>query len=263
MDNLFFFFERLIQCVQLNIIMAQPNKAQQQHKGNNKNNSNFVKKRNQNGDIPVSASKIKKRIRDVKRTLDKGKHVSAQVITESKRRLRALEFELGEKTIDEFERGNATKYHRVKHFERKKAERKLKQAVKALNSETDESRKEALQEKVNDCQIKLYYVQHYPKTVHYVSLYVKENADDPKSSARREAILKDIREAVASGDKDFKLMNKRYRNNYKEKLIEKGLIAPVAPIDEEADSTMKDNDDDSSSSSSDSSDEKDDFFEKA
>lgn len=100
-----------------------------------------------------------------------------------------------------------------------------------------------------------------------MSLYPKENGNDPKSSARREAILKDIREAVASGDTDFKLMNKRYRNNYKEKLIEKGLIAPVAPIDEEADSTMKDrNDDDddgNSNSSSDSSDEKDDFFEKA
>lgn len=84
---------------------------------------------------------------------------------------------MGEKTIDEYERGNATKYHHVKHFgksisreklgmiaycwfvERKKAERKLKQAVKALNSETDESRKEALQEKVNNCQINLYYVQ--------------------------------------------------------------------------------------------------------
>lgn len=51
--------------------MAQPNKAQQQNKGNNKSNSTFVKKRNQNGDIPISASKIKKRIRDVKRTLDK------------------------------------------------------------------------------------------------------------------------------------------------------------------------------------------------
>lgn len=95
-----------------------------------------------------------------------------------------------------------------------------------------------------------------------MSLYPKENGNDPKSSAKREAILKDIKEAVASGDKDFKLMNKRYRSNYKEKLIEKGLIQPVAPIDEEADSVMKDGNSDDESSS-DSSDEKDDFFEKA
>lgn len=42
--------------------------------------------------------------------------MSAQVLTESKRRLRVLEFELGEKMIDEVERAHATKYHKVKHF---------------------------------------------------------------------------------------------------------------------------------------------------
>lgn len=35
------------------------------------NKSTFVRKRNQANDIPVSSSKIKKRIRDVKRTLNK------------------------------------------------------------------------------------------------------------------------------------------------------------------------------------------------
>jgi hypothetical protein len=50
--------------------MAQTQKPQT-HNNGNKNKSTFVKKRNQNGDIPVSASKIKKRIRDVKRTLNK------------------------------------------------------------------------------------------------------------------------------------------------------------------------------------------------
>jgi hypothetical protein len=42
--------------------------------------------------------------------------VSAQVITESKRRLRVLEFELGERTIDEVEKTNNSKYHKVRHF---------------------------------------------------------------------------------------------------------------------------------------------------
>jgi nicotinic acid mononucleotide adenylyltransferase len=37
----------------------------------NDNKSKFVRTRNQNKDIPVSASKIRKRIRDVKRTLTK------------------------------------------------------------------------------------------------------------------------------------------------------------------------------------------------
>lgn len=51
--------------------MAQTQRPQAQ--SDNKSKSTFVKKRNQNEDIPVSASKIKKRIRDVKRTLNKVK----------------------------------------------------------------------------------------------------------------------------------------------------------------------------------------------
>lgn len=38
------------------------------------------------------------------------------MLTEAKRRLRVLEFDLGEKIIDDHERDNATKYHKVKHF---------------------------------------------------------------------------------------------------------------------------------------------------
>jgi hypothetical protein len=48
--------------------------------------------------------------------LEQGKQLSAEVLTESKRRLRVLEFDLGERMVDEVERGNATKYHKVKHF---------------------------------------------------------------------------------------------------------------------------------------------------
>ena len=60
--------------------------------------------------------------------------------------------------MDEYERGNATKYHAVKHFERKKSERKLKQAQKQLEAATDEDNKQALEEKVKECEIKVQYV---------------------------------------------------------------------------------------------------------
>jgi hypothetical protein len=48
-------------------------KPQQQENKKSNANSKFVRTRNQNEDIPMSASKIKKRIRDVKRTLTKVK----------------------------------------------------------------------------------------------------------------------------------------------------------------------------------------------
>ncbi|GAA5811607.1 hypothetical protein MFLAVUS_005047 [Mucor flavus] len=215
--------------------------------------STFVRTRNQTEDIPLSASKIKKRIRDVKRTLAKGKNVSAQVITESKRRLRALELELGEKVIDEAERSHATKYHMVKHFERKKLERKVKQAKAALAGESDETKKARLQDKLDEQEIKLLYVLHYPKTIPYVSLFAEENEDDIKSKARREGLLKEIKESLLNGDKDLKLLNKKYREIYKQKLIKRGDLKPEEPIDEGADVIMEDKK---------KEDVEDDFFEK-
>ncbi|RCI05057.1 18S rRNA maturation protein, partial [Rhizopus stolonifer] len=176
----------------------------------------------------------------------------AQVITESKRRLRALEYELGEKTIDEQERTNASKYHKIKHFERKKAERKVKQAKKDLRENTDETKAPALQAKVDEAEIKLLYTTHFPKTLHYVSLYPTNNQNDETSDARRERVLKDIKESLLNGDKDLSLMQKRYRDEYKEKLIKRGVIQPLAPVDEEMTEAKQGSDD-----------EKDDFFEKA
>jgi hypothetical protein len=59
---------------------------QQQHQQQNKKsnpNSKFVRTRNQNEDIPMSASKIKKRIRDVKRTLSKVRKFDLQFLGNS------------------------------------------------------------------------------------------------------------------------------------------------------------------------------------
>ncbi|KAI9345935.1 hypothetical protein BD770DRAFT_413871 [Pilaira anomala] len=216
------------------------------------NKSTFVRTRNQANDIPVSASKIKKRIRDVKRTLNKGKHISAQVITESKRRLHALEFELGEKIIDEAERTNSIRYHKVKFLERKKVQRKIKKAKANLAAETDETKKAALQDKLDDLEIKALYINHYPKTLPYASLFAGETEEgdeedeeqieedkSDKNKARQNKILKDIKDSLLNGDKDLELMNKRYREEYKQKLIQRGDIQPVEVIDEGADVVVK------------------------
>lgn len=97
-----------------------------------------------------------------------------------------------------------------------------------------------------------------------MSLFPSENENDKKSNARREAILKDIKQSLLAGDKDLQLMNKRYRNEYKQKLIERGDMQPEAPVDEESDLVTEEKKKKAEEESSDdSSDEKDDFFEKA
>jgi hypothetical protein len=63
-------------------------------------------------------------------------------------------------------------------------------------------------------------------------------------------------------------MNKKYRNEYKEKLIQKGIIKADEPVavDEDVDTTMEDkkaDNDNSSSGEDDDEEEQDDFFEKA
>jgi hypothetical protein len=203
--------------------------------------------------------------------------VSAEVLTESKRRLRALEFELGERMVDEVERSNATKYHKVKHFgksnlqiaqfqtlihslERKKTDRKIRQAKKKLADESDVSKKAKLQGDVDLHELHRLYILHYPKTMPYVSLYPQENADDKKSVARKESILKDIKDGLLKGDSDLKLFNQQYRNVYKDKMITKGIIPAITPVAVDED---VEKDKSSSDSESESEDEKDDFFEKA
>jgi len=151
-------------------------------------------------------------------------------------------------------------------IERKKVERKLKQAKKAFEegskkSDAQPAQIAKLQEAVNDMQIKLLYTKNYPKTLPYISLFPQENENDAKSLARKTKLLDEIKQAVADGDEDLRLLQKRYRDAYKEKLIERKLIQPVAPVDiEEMEGIKKDDD---SNSSSDSDDNQDDFFEKA
>ena len=66
---------------------------------------------------------------------------------------------------------------------------------------------------------------------------------------------------MEKNDTNFKQMNKKYRDAYKQKLIQKGLIQPDAPVDEDVE--IKEVKEEEEGSSDDSSDEKDDFFQKA
>lgn len=137
----------------------------------------------------------------------------------------------------------------------------MKQAKKAVEEENDLTKKAQLQEKVDEWQIKLLYITNYPKTLSYISLFPQENENDTKSSARKTKLLEEIKKALLDGDKDLTLLKKRYRDSYKEKLIERKLIQPVAPVDIEEIQIEKKKEDDNSSSDDD--DNKDDFFEKA
>ncbi|KAG1463488.1 hypothetical protein G6F56_005272 [Rhizopus delemar] len=241
---------------------AQQNRGNQRggnQRGGNQRGGNqkggFKRNRNQNEDIPESASKIKKRLRDVQRMLRSKDRFSAQAITEAKRRLRSLQYELGEKTVDEKERKMVNKYHKVKHFERKKVQRKIKQAETSLEKATDSTNKEVLQAQLDEWKIKQLYINHFPKTVAYVSLFPQDNEDDEKSVARKEKVLNGIKAALEKGDKDLKEFSKFYRQKYRDELIKKGIII-IDPVGDEDEETTKEEKEEKEEE------EEDDFFEK-
>ncbi|CEI95687.1 hypothetical protein RMCBS344292_09866 [Rhizopus microsporus] len=203
--------------------MAFVNQQQQQQQ---QRQGGFKRKRNNNAEVPESSSKIKKRIRDINRTLNKKNKdtLSAQAIIELKRKLRTLQYELGERVIDDKEQKMATKYHAVKHFERKKTERKINQIEKQLKEENDSEKKRELQVKLEEFKLNMLYIRNYPKTVPYVSLYPKDNENDEKSVARKQRILQEIKTALEKGDKSLREFTKSYRDKYREKLIKQGII---------------------------------------
>ncbi|ORY95461.1 hypothetical protein BCR43DRAFT_301806 [Syncephalastrum racemosum] len=183
-------------------------------------------KRPQDKDQLESPGRIKKRMRDLKRMLLKN-DITAQAKVDTQRRLRALEHELGERLIDVQEEKNEKYYHKVKHFERKKALRRLKQAEKELADAENDEDKAQLEEAVKECRVNVAYTMHFPKSIGYRALYA-ENTRDSVDEIRDK-----IRAVVNRGDDDFSEIRKEYREMYRAKLIVEGKIAEPQAIDEE------------------------------
>lgn len=129
------------------------------------------------GQLPTAGSnKIKKRIRDIERLLAKKRDTLPDtVIIEKERSLQALKYELDQAQLKQKVKKNSKKYHMVRFFERKKAMRRYKNALK------NDDEEETLQRKIDLC-----YVVNFPKSEKYIALYPNEEADSAKTNERRE-----------------------------------------------------------------------------
>ncbi|CEP64034.1 Efg1p LALA0_S10e00716g [Lachancea lanzarotensis] len=150
------------------------------------------------------SNKIKKKIRDIERLLQKKKDVLPDtVLIEKERSLEALRFELKNAELRVKVQNNAKKYHMVRFIERKKALRRYKQAVK--NNDKDE---------IRDKAVELCYVVNFPKTEKYIALYPtddNEHGDEDeetdvneksqeKTEATRKLYLELVKAIMDSGD---------------------------------------------------------------
>lgn len=113
---------------------------------------------------------IKSTIRSLKRLLER--ELPADVRVEKERALQTAENELAATEKAKIRSDLIARYHKPRFFERQKAERRLKQARKALRAcEGDEVERERLGKEVDDWEVDLNYALFFPLDEHYVSLY--------------------------------------------------------------------------------------------
>ncbi|KAJ2771791.1 18S rRNA maturation protein [Coemansia nantahalensis] len=182
--------------------------------------------------LPTSLTSCKKQVRNLTRSLSRP-GLPSTVRVELERKLKALTVMQSQMTNAQKDKANATRYHSVKFFERKKIVRRLDQLDKLPEEEqTRETRKEKKRLLVD-----LNYTTYYPDEHKYISLFPgdpSKTTEDTKE--RREAIRTSIAEAMKSGElpKDARLVSvndrKAIRKSNKSMLrrVARALGAPTA-----------------------------------
>ncbi|KAF2431976.1 hypothetical protein EJ08DRAFT_557273, partial [Tothia fuscella] len=126
---------------------------------------------------------LKHQIRDLERLItNSSSHQNASITLLNERKLAALRHELVLTKASREKTRMIEKYHMVRFFERKKAERHLKKAIKAQveydgGDDDDVAERERLARKVHIATIDLNYTNYSPLDSVYVSLYPNQKSE--------------------------------------------------------------------------------------
>ncbi|KAJ3753975.1 hypothetical protein EV360DRAFT_52510 [Lentinula raphanica] len=158
---------------------------------------------NDDSSVLPGVQKIKAAIRQAKRLLAKDK-LAADVRVTTERKLNSLQADLAKAELKRKEQLLSTRYHKVKFFERQKVVRKINQTKRKL-SEAESSNRPSLEAQLYEHRVELNYINHYPKTKKYISLFppdIQHNTEielpSVKTDQEREEVKKWIREQMAS-----------------------------------------------------------------
>ncbi|OQE47548.1 hypothetical protein PENCOP_c001G02780 [Penicillium coprophilum] len=135
-----------------------------------------------------SINDLKKRIRDVKRLLNK-MDLSADARILQERALAGYEQDLADETTRRERSSLIKKYHFVRFLDRKTATKELNRLTRREKEEDLDSKQKArLAAKIHTCQVNLNYAIYYPLTEKYISIYPngKPDATDPQSELQTE-----------------------------------------------------------------------------
>ncbi|KAG9244871.1 hypothetical protein BJ878DRAFT_459453 [Calycina marina] len=126
-----------------------------------------------------SVNAIKKRIRDVSRKLERVDDLPPQVRVENERALAGYEQELIAAEAEKIRQKMISKYHMVRFFERKKAERNLKKLRKQLLEAKSADEIKELENQIHITEVDYNYTQNFPLSEIYISLYpLKEDGQE-------------------------------------------------------------------------------------
>ncbi|TDZ39748.1 rRNA-processing protein EFG1 [Colletotrichum trifolii] len=119
----------------------------------------------------------KNRARTIRRLLQSGKELPATVRNELEQELGALEERVDEHDFRKKRSNMIQKYHMVRFFERKKAERLLKQLRKKIQNSQDEEEEKRLEAEAHVAEVDVAYARFFPLMERYESLYPNKDKD--------------------------------------------------------------------------------------
>ncbi|CAK4033469.1 rRNA-processing EFG1 [Lecanosticta acicola] len=133
-------------------------------------------------------NELKSSIRSLRRLLDRQENLPADVRVEKERALQTAQRELAEAERAKKRSDMIGKYHKIRFFERQKAERRLKKARKDMKAcEEGGKKKEELERKVANAEVDLNYALYFPLDQDYVKLWpTKKNGNGEEGSATPE-----------------------------------------------------------------------------
>ncbi|KLU87467.1 rRNA-processing protein EFG1 [Magnaporthiopsis poae ATCC 64411] len=172
----------------------------------------------------ASINAMKTRARTIQRRLQKQsgdeKPMPANVQKDLERELVALKQRIQEAQYKRLRSNMIGKYHMVRFFERKKAQRLVKKLQKELDEAKDPDEIAKLQKDLHIAQVDVNYAIYFPFLEQYVSLYPpsakasKETGDTPAAElalhAERPPMWATVEEAMEQGERALiRLQNRR------------------------------------------------------
>ncbi|KAI8957125.1 hypothetical protein F5Y11DRAFT_104923 [Daldinia sp. FL1419] len=154
---------------------------------------------------PDNINWLKKRVRTIERRFKMGQNMPANVQNELERELAHHQQKIAEAVDEKKRKTMITKYHMVRFFERKKADRLAKRIKTQLETAEDPEEVEKLKADLHKAEIDGIYARFFPYRERYISLYpVGEKAEDASTAAQalhgeRPPLWKDIEKAAEIG----------------------------------------------------------------